>query len=102
MFWEMKFSSDQTYLYPIPLFCHFVVNGFSICTHVTNVRLARRHHWLSQACLPLHYGLSSERLPHLARKVQDSGPRGVLFTALHPHLTCMSSSTINSLDVVSF
>jgi hypothetical protein len=77
----MKFSSDQTHLYPIPLFRHFVVNAFSICTHLTNVRLARKHHWLSQACLHLHYGLSSERLPHLARKVHDSGPRGVPFTA---------------------
>ena len=65
------------------------------------MRLARKHHWLSQACLHLHYGLSSERLPHLARKVHDSGPRGVPFTALHPHPSCMSSSTINSLDISS-
>jgi hypothetical protein len=43
----------QTQLYRplIPSFV-FVVNAFSICTRLTNVRLTRAHHWLSQACLP--------------------------------------------------
>ena len=38
---------------PDPLFRHFfVVNAFSICMHLTNVRLTHIHHWLPQACLP--------------------------------------------------
>jgi hypothetical protein len=69
--------------------------------HLTNVRLARRHHWLFRACLPLHYGFSSERLLLLAEKAHDFGPRGVPFTALHPHPSCMSSSAIIFLDAFS-
>ena len=40
----------------------------------------------------LHYGLFSERLPLLVGKVHHSGARGVPFTAVLPHQSCMSST----------
>jgi hypothetical protein len=68
--------------YRTPYSVIFVVNAFSICTHLTNVRPTRAHHWLSQACLPPSLRRFLRAPPLLAGKAHQSGARGVPFTAL--------------------
>ena len=69
----MNFQSAQTRRLCRPLFRHVRRQCVLDLIHLTNVRLFLSHHWLSQACLPHHYGLLSGRFLFLAGLVQHRG-----------------------------
>jgi len=72
--YELPICTNTSYLPTLTVVSScFPVNVFSIFIHLTNVRYTRSYHWLSQACLPHHYGFPSERPLHLAGPVQHRG-----------------------------
>jgi hypothetical protein len=80
-----------------PLFRHLsCAIALSICAQLTNVRITRSLLAISSLLNPPHYGFS-ERPPDLAGKVHYSGARGIPFTALLPHPSCMSLAAITWL-----
>jgi len=51
-FWEMNFSSVQIRLHWVPYSVMFVLDAFSICTHLTNVRLSRTRLAITSLLMP--------------------------------------------------
>jgi hypothetical protein len=80
-----------------PLFRHLSsAIALSICAQLTNVRITRSLLVISSLLNSPHYGFS-ERPPDLAGKVRYDGARGIPFTALLPHPSCMSLAAITWL-----
>jgi hypothetical protein len=81
-----------------PLFRHLSsAIAFSICAQLTNVRITRSLLAISSLLNPPLITAFSKRLPDLAGKVHHSGARGIPFTALLPHPSCMSLAAITWL-----
>jgi hypothetical protein len=90
----MNFQSAQTRRLCRPLFRHVCRQCVLDLIHLTNVRVSRPYYSLSQACLPHHYGLSSERLCFWqdwfsVEAMRCSFPGSPHLSSMSPEITCL-------------
>jgi hypothetical protein len=94
----MNFQSAQTRRLCRPLFRHVCRQCVLDLIHLTNVRVSRPYYSLSQACLPHHYGLSSERLCFWQdwfsiEAMRCSFPGSPHLSSMSPEITCSAQSS---------